>query len=142
MYQSWFMVSFNMVVISCPKSVSSKFKTRRNVMSITYLFKIICLNITKVFQLNSNNLPVGCYFATAPGFWTLPPVNLLRLFLISRINLNTGVFIQEITIFKGAYSKTFRKYNGTLGSSIWKLREMNASIQKDEEVIQINAYPT
>ena len=47
------------------------------------------------------------------------------LFLISRINLNTKVFIQEITIFKGDYSnlKDFKKCTDTAGSSIWKLWE-------------------
>ena len=42
------------------------------------------------------------------------------LFLVSRINLNTGVFMQEINIFKGDYPnlKDFKKCNVTTESSI------------------------
>ena len=46
----------------------------------TYLFKIIYLNITNTFQVNSNNL-TGDAILQHAGFWILPLLILLKLCL-------------------------------------------------------------
>ena len=84
----------------------------------TYLFIITYLNVTTSFHVIDNkNPPEEFYATTAPGFWTMPVLILLKmclltfqkmlcqpcpfplqqmLHLIARIN---PVFVQEIAVF-------------------------------------------
>ena len=46
----------------------------------TYLSAITYLNITKIFHpINKKNLPGKLYATTAPGFWTMPLLILLKM---------------------------------------------------------------